>query len=270
MKEYKNSEIFFTPRQAAKYLNLSLSTIKNYIYAGKLKTLMTPGGHHRIRKSELLATMGEARRAEGSYELLRRFAPQDEGSGSFPTLHLDTIVSIIFGICSTLGAFGNSLRLHSEKVASLSFDIGKKEGFVREDLENLKIGALLHDIGKLSIDTRILTRQGTLTEQEYEIVKTHPEKGIKMTEALEPLKGIREIIAQHHERWDGKGYPHRLLAEKISKVARIVSLSEAYDSMTSSYSYKTPISKDQAISEIKLNKNTQFDPEVVEAFLSII
>ena len=253
MKEKLEPDVYFTPREAAEHLNLSLSAIKNYIYANKLKTLKTPGGHHRISKSELLATMNQ----EGA--LLVKIK-----DSSAP---LETYCMAIVNVFKLLGPHGNSLIIHAEKVSEISYKLSKALGFTDKDILHAKMAGLVHDIGHMAIDRRILLKSELLTAQEYELIKLHPSKGEELLNSIKELKEIADIVSQHHERIDGSGYPRGLKEKSIKKAARIISIAEAYDSMVSEYSYKKPVSKDVAISELLGKRGSQFDGEIIELFI---
>jgi HD-GYP domain-containing protein (c-di-GMP phosphodiesterase class II) len=137
-------------------------------------------------------------------------------------------------------------------------------------LKNIKYGALLHDIGKVGVDLSILNKPGRLTDEEYEIIKTHPMQGYEIIKPIKFLQDKFAAIKYHHERWDGTGYPEGLKGEEIPLEARIVSVADTFDAMTSTRSYRKALDKEIAIEEIKKNAGKQFDPRVVAAFLKII
>jgi len=256
MKEKLETDIYFTPREAAKHLNLSLSAIKNYIYANKLKTLKTPGGHHRISKDELLVTMGK----EGDLSI------KTEGLSAL----METYCMALVNVFKLLGLPGNSFIIHSKRVSEISYKLSKALGLTDKDILYAKMAGLVHDIGHMAIDRRILLKSESLTAQEYELVKVHPSRGEELLNSIKELKEIADIVSQHHERIDGAGYPRGLKEKDIKKAARIISIAEAYDSMVSEYSYKKPVSKDIAISELVEEKGLQFDGEIVEQLIEII
>jgi len=256
MKKQFEADIYFTPREAAKHLNLSLSAIKNYIYANKLKTLKTPGGHHRISKSELLAAMGEGGVIGAIPEA--------------PAVSMESYCTTLLNVFKLLGAQGNHFILHSMKVSEISYKLSKALGLADEDILCAKMAGLVHDIGHMAVDRQILLKQGPLMPQEYEAIKLHPVKGAELLNSINGLNSISDIVAQHHERIDGRGYPKGIGEKDIKKTARIISIAEAYDYMVSEYSYKKPVSKDMAIAELTQKKGMQFDKEIVEIFVKII
>jgi excisionase family DNA binding protein/putative nucleotidyltransferase with HDIG domain len=255
MKKKLNDEIYFTPKQAAEYFNLSLSTIKNYIYANKLKTLKTPGGHHRIRKSELLATLGDV---------------VSSGVDDNKLFLIFNLCSAMLAVFKTLGVIGSSLIMHARNVSSLCNKIANAMAINETDTKQIEIAGLIHDIGHLATERHILLKRGALTSQEYEVVKAHPKTGREILSAVTELKTIADIVLQHHERIDGTGYPKGIKGNDIHNASRIIAVAEAYDSMVSPYSYKEPVSKDVAISELIKHKGSQFDGDIVEVFIKII
>ncbi|SLM17450.1 Cyclic di-GMP phosphodiesterase response regulator RpfG (fragment) [uncultured spirochete] len=128
---------------------------------------------------------------------------------------------------------------------------------------------MLHDIGKISIDDRILKKEESLTEDEWKIIKTHPQIGYRIAMASSEFREIASYIIVHHERWDGKGYPRGLKGEEIPLLARILTVADAYDAMTSKRVYKDAWKREAALEELKKNSGTQFDPKIIDIFLSL-
>lgn len=155
-------------------------------------------------------------------------------------------------------------------VSKFSMEIGNALGLSGEDKETLRLCAGIHDVGKFQIPVEILNKNGTLTKEEWDVMKRHPEIGaIKITKKrYEDI--IIKTVLHHHERWDGGGYPYGLKKLEIPIFSRIIFIADAFDVMISKRSYKEPISNEMAISEIKKCAGTQFDPEYVKAFLSIM
>ncbi len=158
-------------------------------------------------------------------------------------------------------------RGHSHRVAFYSSMVAQTMNLNNEEKKELEYAALLHDVGKIGISEQILNKPGRLNQVEYEIIKTHPSKGVKILEPLKFLDNILPIIEAHHERYDGKGYPHGLIHEQIPMLARIICVCDAYDAMTSDRSYRKPLAKEIALREITDGSGSQFDPTVVEAFI---
>jgi excisionase family DNA binding protein/putative nucleotidyltransferase with HDIG domain len=251
-------------REAAELLKVTTQTIKNYIYSGKLKALKTPGGHHRIRRSDL--------KEIGFLEDL----PGDEGRLGREELYqiykdlLNSYVSTIQVILRALDARDAIASGHSQRVAEYSKRVAEKFGFSAAEKRNLELAALLHDVGKIGISEYILGKPGKLTDQELFMVKKHPEIGEHILEDVEFLKPTIDHIRHHHERFDGKGYPDGLSGDDIPLPARIIAATETYDFLTSDLSYRKALPKEQVIEEMKKISGNQLDPEIVNTFLDAV
>jgi PAS domain S-box-containing protein/putative nucleotidyltransferase with HDIG domain len=161
-------------------------------------------------------------------------------------------------------------RGHAERVTDYAVAIGKKLGLDDNTLQTLKLGGLLHDIGKIGTYDVVLDKPDKLTREEFEIVKSHPERGAMILEPIKQLKDIVPIVRHHHERIDGTGYPDGLKGEEIPLLARILSVADAYDSITADRPYRKSPRLDYALSELRNNAGTQFDPKIVDALLEVI
>ena len=159
---------------------------------------------------------------------------------------------------------------HSDRVSKLSVLIGKELGLSEKDLKTLKIGGLFHDIGKIGIPDSILLKEGKLTDDEYSEIKKHPLIGEKILSNATIFADIIPIVKYHHERYDGKGYPENLVGENIPYLARIATVADAFDAMSSKRTYRDCMEMSVIVEEIKKNRETQFDPMVVDAFLRIL
>lgn len=158
---------------------------------------------------------------------------------------------------------------HSKRVSEICINIGRKLGMKSENLQLLRAISNLHDIGKIAIDEAILNKPGKLTEAEWEIIKRHPEIGYRIISTSPEYAEIAYDILSHHEKWDGTGYPRGIEGENIPIRARIISIADAYDAMVSERPYRKPLSHEEAIAEIKKHTGKQFDPSLVEVFLSL-
>ena len=159
---------------------------------------------------------------------------------------------------------------HSERVTALSLAIGREMGLTAKELDMLQRGGLLHDIGKIGIPGSILDKPGKLTREEFAIIQEHPEKGARILEPIPAFQEIIPVVTQHHERFDGKGYPWGLSGEAISLGARILAIADVYDALTSDRPYRVALRPEDAISYVAENAGIQFDPAVARIFLNII
>lgn len=161
-------------------------------------------------------------------------------------------------------------RGHSERVAKYSLAIGRHLGLSQKDLSDLRVGALLHDVGKIGIDDRILRKPGALTEEEFEVMKTHPKKGEAIMGGVPQLINMIPGMLYHHERWEGGGYPQGLQGDSIPMQARIVTVADTFDAMTTNRPYQKAMEISYVIQKIESFANTRFDPRVVQAFMKAV
>ncbi len=161
-------------------------------------------------------------------------------------------------------------RGHSEVVAQYSIRIAHQFGFSGEQIEQLRQMCLLHDIGKIGIVADILEKHGIPNKDEWRLVRKHPLIGDTIVGPLNLPSGIRSVIRNHHERFDGRGYPDGLMGGQIPLEARIVAVADAYEAMVSTRPYREAMSSNQALTELDQNAGTQFDPQVVKVFKSLI
>lgn len=175
----------------------------------------------------------------------------------------------IKSIASALDAKDQYTHGHSMRVTLYSLALAKALHLHEQMLEEIETAGLLHDIGKIAIPEKILLKQGKLTDEEYEVIKSHPELGEKLVNGIEKLKLISNWLKSHHERYDGKGYPEGLKGDEIPISSRIIAIADTYDAMTSDRSYRLALSHQVAIEEIKLCSGSQFDPKLAELFVSI-
>jgi putative two-component system response regulator len=157
-------------------------------------------------------------------------------------------------------------RGHVERVTAYSMVLAEQLGWQENQMEQLRFGAILHDIGKVHISEEILRKKEPLNNEEWAEIKKHPSTGAEMIKDIPYLIPAVPVVRFHHERWDGKGYPHGLRREEIPMVARIVSVADGFDAMTTSRPYHPALSSEEAYHEIMAKSGTQFDPAVVAAF----
>jgi GAF domain-containing protein len=156
---------------------------------------------------------------------------------------------------------------HSQRLVDLSVETGRLLGCESQELTDIRWGALLHDIGKIGVPDEILRKPAALEKAELEIIRKHPEIGARIVEPVRNLANVAPIIRAHQERFDGKGYPDGLKGQAIPKIARIISVADAYVAMTDDRVYRPARSKAEAVAELKRCSGSQFDPKVVDAFL---
>ena len=159
---------------------------------------------------------------------------------------------------------------HSDRVSEYAVLLGKKLNLSDEDIEKLRIGGLFHDIGKIGIPDSILLKESNLADEEYTKIKEHPIIGYNMLQHATMFKNILDIVKHHHERFDGNGYPDKLAGSNIPYLARLTSIVDSFDAMTSRRSYRDSLPMDVVKSEILQNLGSQFDPEIGIVFLDIL
>lgn len=161
-------------------------------------------------------------------------------------------------------------RGHSDRVSEYSVLIGKYLNLSEDELHQLKIGGLFHDVGKIGVPDSILLKTSKLTDDEYSEIKNHPSIGAHILSNASLFQDIIPIVKHHHERYDGHGYPGKLAGDKIPYLARIATVADSFDAMTSRRTYRNSMPLDIVKQEIEKNKETQFDPEIADTFLGIL
>lgn len=190
----------------------------------------------------------------------------------YQTEQEDTL-ALVITLSKTLDARDTYTASHSENVAHYAALIAEKMRLSPRTCQNIYIGALLHDIGKIGVPEHILNKPSQLTEAEFEHIKQHPQRGYEMVNHITKFKktGLLDIIRYHHERYDGTGYPFGLKELNIPLAARIVSVADSFDAMTSKRVYRSqPLTTEYVINEFKRNSGTQFDPCAVRALIALI
>jgi len=177
----------------------------------------------------------------------------------------------------TIMAFSEALEArdkytagHSRRVMEYSKSIGQRLKLDKQDIEDLKRSALLHDIGKIGIPDMVLKKQTKLTDEEYTIIKSHPETGAAILKYIKSFKHLVPAVYHHHEQFDGEGYPDGVKGMAIPLHARIIAIADTFDAMTSSRSYRGALSFRTALSELERSKGIQFDPDIADIFLDIL
>jgi len=152
-------------------------------------------------------------------------------------------------------------------VAEYAMSIGSAMGLDERTSERLEYAALLHDLGKIALSQVLLTKPGVLTDDEMGLMKRHPAEGAEMIGRVPPLAGLSEYVRQHHEHFNGDGYPLGNSSDQIPLLSRILAVADAFDAMTSDRSYRPAMSKEEAMRRLREGAGTQFDPEIVTLFL---
>jgi putative nucleotidyltransferase with HDIG domain len=182
----------------------------------------------------------------------------------------DSTFQTVQALATSLEAKDNYTSGHSQRVTRYAMLIAHRLGLGQKDLENLRYASQLHDIGKIGITERILNKPDKLTDWEFAAIKDHPVIGERIINSLDFLDVVRDIIRHHHERWDGAGYPDNLAKEDIPLLARIMSIADSYDAMTTARPYRAALAPEAAAAEIKRCSGTQFDPRLVDVFLDVL
>uniref|UniRef100_UPI00403F9A7E HD domain-containing phosphohydrolase n=1 Tax=Candidatus Enterococcus willemsii TaxID=1857215 RepID=UPI00403F9A7E len=178
--------------------------------------------------------------------------------------------AIISTLLATLYEKSNETEEHSKRLEEYCLAIGQRLQLSSKELDELSLLALLHDIGKVGIDANILKKPSALTDEEWVEMKRHPEVGYRIAQETADLESVADLILAHHERWDGKGYPHQLKGEEIPLACRILSVVDSFDAMTNDRVYRQAMTTEEAVAEIKRSSGTQFDPKIVEHFIHVL
>ncbi|MDQ3985532.1 MAG: HD domain-containing protein [Actinomycetota bacterium] len=180
--------------------------------------------------------------------------------------YMETIEALV----SALEARDPYTEAHAGRIRDTAMALAVAMQLPGEKRRAVKLGSILHDVGKIGISDSILLKPGPLTEEEWAIMKSHPEIGERMLNGIDFLTPVLPIVRHHHERWDGNGYPDRLKGKSIPVGARIVAVCDAFDAMTSDRPYREAMPLDLACEELKRNSGTQFDPECVDLLVDVV
>ncbi|HEX9058786.1 MAG TPA: diguanylate cyclase, partial [Clostridia bacterium] len=177
-------------------------------------------------------------------------------------------ISVVSSIKDTLYEKSNEPQEHTERLADFCIRTGYAMGLSETAIKDLELFCLLHDIGKIGVTESILKKEGPLDAEEWKEVKRHSELGYRIASSVPELSHIAEYILTHHERWDGNGYPRGIKKESIPLLSRILAVADAYDSMTHDKPYRKALDANEAVEELLKNTQTQFDINVVDAFIN--
>jgi len=179
----------------------------------------------------------------------------------------DFASGVVGVLCAALDIRDKTTHRHCQRVSGMAVAMGRRLGLREPHLTQLTHAAVLHDIGKMGIADSVLSKPAALDESEWKEIRRHPELGYELLRGFDFLKEAAEMVLAHHERYDGAGYPRGLAGEEIPLAARIFAVIDAFDAMTSRRPYREPLSRTQALKELRRNAGTQFDREIVNAFV---
>jgi putative nucleotidyltransferase with HDIG domain len=198
--------------------------------------------------------------------LLRELLRSQRRAEELAALQLGVLASMV----DTLAMRDRMTARHSAAVARYARALAEAHGCTREQQDLVHTAGLLHDIGKFSFPDAILLAPAPLTDEDWKIVRRHPEEGARVVARMEPYAPVAEVILGHHERWDGRGYPQRLAGEEIPLLSRVVTIADAYDVMIARDSYRSPMSSSEAVAELRRVAGAHLDPELVETFVGLL
>ncbi|NTW06099.1 MAG: HD-GYP domain-containing protein, partial [Peptococcaceae bacterium] len=173
-------------------------------------------------------------------------------------------------IIKTLYEKNHREEAHSKRVSELGQRFAQAISLPDYKIDKIRVAGLLHDIGKILISDELLEKKGKLSEIEWAEIQRHPEIGYRILSSNTEMSELAEMILQHHERWDGMGYPNGLKAEEIVIPARVISIMDAYDAMTRDRPYRKALSQEDALEQILYCSGTQFDPDLARKFVEMI
>jgi HD-GYP domain-containing protein (c-di-GMP phosphodiesterase class II) len=237
----------------------NLAGVTTQIADGDLAVRANVSGDHEIAR--LAANFNHmAGSVEALVRRLRQALRQNQ------ELFLDTIRTL----AAAIDAKDPYTRGHSERVSSYSMAVAKHLGLSQDEVFRIRIAAILHDVGKLGIRDGILNKPGILTDDEFAVMRRHPDIGAQIMSPIRMLKDIIPGIRNHHESWDGRGYPDRMRGDQIPLVARIIGIADTFDAMTTNRPYQAAMSLDLVLDRMRSLAGNRFDPDVIEAFLAAV
>ena len=265
-------------------LNFALIAVAMSIYLGipfgkEIRTVYLPVVPSELASALLAASVAVLYRETGIAALallalvvlvfqflLRELLRSQRRAEELAALQLGVLASMV----DTLAMRDRMTARHSAAVARYARALAEAHGCSRDEQDLVHTAGLLHDVGKFSFPDAILLAPAPLSEEDWKIVRRHPEEGARVVARMEPYAPVADIILCHHERWDGKGYPQKLAGEKIPLLARMVTIADAYDVMIARDSYRTPLTSTEAVAEMRRVAGTHLDPELVDTFVALL
>jgi putative nucleotidyltransferase with HDIG domain len=248
-----------------------------------MKGILAGAGVPLFAQDQLIGFLWMGRKTEIAESEVRLFASVADIAANAihrATLHEQTQKNaddLVHAYDSTLEGWAHALELrdqetegHTRRVVQMTVELARTMGIDEAELEHIRRGALLHDIGKMGIPDAILRKPGALDESEWEIMRQHPEYAYKLLEPIEYLRPALDIPYFHHERWDGTGYPHGLKGKDIPLAARIFAIVDVWDALRSDRPYRAAWTKEKVLGYVKDLTGKHFDPAVVDAFMEIV
>ena len=227
-----------------------------------------------LRQSEKTGTLPEFAEQQSTIHEIRELTESFKGAASAISEGREKLslayIEFIGSLASALDARDPYTAGHSRRVSEFSCSIARAVEVTWKELEEIRIGALLHDIGKIGIADAVLQKPGKLTTAEFDIIKQHPEIGRRILEGVNGLQQYLPIVELHHENWNGSGYPKGQSGAETPFGARVVHVADAYDAMTSDRPYRPGLDPQKAIRELERHAGTQFDAAIVGVFVEIL
>ncbi len=183
---------------------------------------------------------------------------------------LDKADTVIAAMANAIEAKDEYTEGHNDRVSKLAVMLAERAGLAIKEIEQVRMGGILHDIGKIGIPDNVLNKHGPLNDEEFRMIKSHPVQGEKILQPLRSLQEVSTIVLHHHERYDGGGYPAGLAGEKIPLFARIVAIADSFDAMTTNRPYRKALSLDTVLAELEQGAGVIWDPALVPMFIDTL